>query len=163
MTQPTIEPNIGDKMPDGTVCAGISPDTGKAMYTTPADAPLTYTFNEALAYAYAKGVTNGHQDWHLPTRKELDVLFNNRAALDGFYVAVSDPVAPRGFHPLAWLKSQFGNASPKPSSLYWSSDAFEDRPDEGTWALDSSNGVFYAAVNSGHLSVRLVRSTPKLQ
>lgn len=27
---------IGDRMPDGTVYAGISPDTSKPMYTTPA-------------------------------------------------------------------------------------------------------------------------------
>src|SRR5947209_20375880 len=37
----------GDRMPDGTVYAGISPDKHQPMYTTPADAPLTYTFNQA--------------------------------------------------------------------------------------------------------------------
>src|ERR1039458_10259614 len=36
---PPPEPKIGDKMPDGTVLAGISPDTNKPMYATPADAP----------------------------------------------------------------------------------------------------------------------------
>src|SRR5260370_42273506 len=40
-------PAPGDKMPDGTIYAGVSPDTGKAMYATPADAPLTYTVNAA--------------------------------------------------------------------------------------------------------------------
>src|SRR5437762_3304433 len=34
----------GDKMPDGTIYAGISPDTHEPMYTRPSDAPLTYTF-----------------------------------------------------------------------------------------------------------------------
>jgi len=29
----------GDRMPDGTICAGILPRTGKPMYTTPNDAP----------------------------------------------------------------------------------------------------------------------------
>src|SRR5258708_6921449 len=29
----------GDRMPDGTVYAGISPESGKPMYTTPGDAP----------------------------------------------------------------------------------------------------------------------------
>ena len=28
-------------MPDGSIYAGVSPDTGKPMYTTPKDAPLT--------------------------------------------------------------------------------------------------------------------------
>src|SRR5690349_10563178 len=39
-------PKPGDRMADGTVYAGISPDTHQPMYTTPEDAPLTYTFNE---------------------------------------------------------------------------------------------------------------------
>jgi hypothetical protein len=38
-------------MRDGTLYAGVSPDTGKAMYATPMDAPLSYTFNEAQEYA----------------------------------------------------------------------------------------------------------------
>jgi hypothetical protein len=41
--------NIGDKMPDGTVFADISPDNEKPMYARPADASLTMTFNEARA------------------------------------------------------------------------------------------------------------------
>ena len=45
------EPKIGDKMPDGTVLAGISPDTNKPMYATPADASSTMTFNQAREYA----------------------------------------------------------------------------------------------------------------
>jgi hypothetical protein len=36
---PPREPEIGDKMPDGTLCAGVSPNTGRATYATPADAP----------------------------------------------------------------------------------------------------------------------------
>jgi hypothetical protein len=40
-------PAPGDKMPDGTLFAGISPDSSKPMYTTPADASQTMTFNEA--------------------------------------------------------------------------------------------------------------------
>src|SRR5260370_31555184 len=54
-------PKPGDRMADGSVYAGISPDTGKAMYATPGDAPLTYTFNEAGKYA-AKLDANSHQD-----------------------------------------------------------------------------------------------------
>jgi hypothetical protein len=81
---PPAEPKIGDKMPDGTVFAGISPDTHKPMYTTPAPAPLTMTFNEAEKYA-TKLDAHGHQDWRLPTKAELNLLFNNRAAIGVFY------------------------------------------------------------------------------
>jgi hypothetical protein len=83
-------PTPGDKMPDGTVFAGISPDTNKPMYTTPADASLTMKFNEAQEYA-TKLDAHGHKDWRVPTKAELNVLFNNRAAIGGFNVTGSGP------------------------------------------------------------------------
>src|ERR1035438_1397603 len=84
------EPKMDDKMPDGTVYVGISPDTGRAIYTTPADASLTMTFNEAKEYA-AKLDAHGHQDWRVPTKGELNVLFQNRAAIGGFDESGSYP------------------------------------------------------------------------
>ena len=51
----------------------VSPDTGKAMYTTPADAPLTIKWKQAIEYA-AKLDAHGHNDWRAPTKGELDVL-----------------------------------------------------------------------------------------
>jgi hypothetical protein len=47
-------------MTDGTVFAGISPDTGKEMFAKAADAPLSYTFNEARKYAKDLDA-HGHQ------------------------------------------------------------------------------------------------------
>jgi hypothetical protein len=88
--EPSAAPRIGDKMPDGSVYAGTSPDTGKAMYATPKDAPLTYTFNKAKEYA-ANLNAYGHQDWHVPTKSELNVLFQNRAAIGGFDISGSYP------------------------------------------------------------------------
>src|SRR5262249_41064456 len=65
----------GDKMPDGTIYAGISPDTDKPMYTPPVNAPRRMKWQEASDYA--KGLNaHGHNDWRLPTRGELNVLFN---------------------------------------------------------------------------------------
>src|SRR5271163_4912245 len=87
---PPPEPKVGDKMRDGTVLAGISPDTNKPMYATPADASLTMTFNEATEYA-AKLDAHGHKDWRVPTKAELNVLFNNRAAIGGFDISGSTP------------------------------------------------------------------------
>ena len=83
------EPKIGGKMPDGTIYAGVSPDTNKPMFVTPADAPLTYTFNEAQKYA-SQLDAHGHQDWRVPTKAELNVLFNNRAAIGDFDVSGSN-------------------------------------------------------------------------
>lgn len=41
MTKSVTTLKIGSKMPNGTVYAGISPDTGKSMYAMPADMLLT--------------------------------------------------------------------------------------------------------------------------
>ena len=95
-------PQIGDKMPDGTVYAGLSPDTNKPMYTTPADAPLTYNFNQAQKYA-AKLDAHGHTDWRVPTKGELNVLFQNRDAIGGFDIYGSQPA---GWY---WSSSQVNN------------------------------------------------------
>jgi hypothetical protein len=87
------ELKLGDRMSDGTIFAGISPDTGKPMYTTPAGAPLTYSFNEARKYADRLDA-HGHQDWRMPTKGELNVLWENRneGALKGtFNVTGSGP------------------------------------------------------------------------
>ena len=82
------DPKVGDRMPDGTVYAGDSPDTGKPMYTTPTDASLM-KWKEAMDYT-AKLNAYGHQDWRLPAKGELNALFNNRAAIGGFNENVRD-------------------------------------------------------------------------
>jgi len=124
------EPKVGDKMPDGTVFAGISPETNKPMYTTPADTPLTMKFNEAKEYA-AKLDAHGHKDWHVPTKAELNVLFNNRAAIGGFNVTGSDPAG--------W---------------YWSAS-----PDYRwyAWGQRFSDGYQNYYGKGGHSAVRCVR------
>ena len=78
MTQKPTEPKIGIEMPDGTIYVGISPETNKPMYAVPVDANLLLTFNQAKEYA-SKLDAHGYQDWRLPTKAELNVLFNNRA------------------------------------------------------------------------------------
>lgn len=84
-------PRIGAMMTDCTVYAGISPDTGKPMYAMPADASLTLTFNEARKHAKTRNARNtlDHDDWRVPTKSELNELFNNRAAIGGFDVTGS--------------------------------------------------------------------------
>jgi len=82
--------NVGDTIPDGTIFAGISPNTRKQMFVTPKD-------EEGIAYRFenaAQRVKNinkdkpcGHKDWRLPTKEELNVLFQNRekGALKGTF------------------------------------------------------------------------------
>ena len=73
----------GARMPDGTIYVGISPDTGKRLYTTSADAPDVYTWSNAIEYCRALS-DSGHQDWRVPDIGELAVQFNNRADIGGF-------------------------------------------------------------------------------
>ena len=125
------DPRVGDHMPDGTIYAGVSPDTGKALYTMPADASLTMAFNEAKQYA-TKLDACGHQDWRVPTTAELNVLFNNRAAIGGFNVTGSSPAG--------W---------------YWSSSSVFKW---GAWGQRFSDGCQYNDHGKdNHSSVRCVR------
>ena len=89
----------GDRMPDGTIFAGISPDTGRPMYAAPADAPLTMKWKAAMKYA-AKLDAYGHHDWRVPTKAELNVLYENRdkGALKGTFNVT-------GSHPAGWYWS----------------------------------------------------------
>jgi hypothetical protein len=81
--KPSFIAAAGGRMPDGTIYAGISPDTGARMYTTPADAPEVYTWNKAIRYCKALSAF-GHHDWRMPSLGELAVQFGNRADIGGF-------------------------------------------------------------------------------
>jgi hypothetical protein len=81
--KPSFIAAAGGKMPDGTIYAGISPDTNQRLYTTPADAPGVYTWRDAVEYCKALSAS-GHQDWRMPTIGELAVQFTNRAEIGGF-------------------------------------------------------------------------------
>jgi hypothetical protein len=98
---------IGERTADGTVFAGLSPGTGKPMFAAPQDAPLTYEFNDAARYVEQLNAQRflGHDDWRMPTKGELNVLFNNRAAIGGFNT--SGEKTPEG-----WYLSSTGGDDP---------------------------------------------------
>jgi hypothetical protein len=127
---PPAESKVGDKMPDGTVFAGISPETNKPMYATPTDASLTMTFNEAQKYA-AKLDAHGHRDWRVPTKAELNVLFNNRAAIGGFNLS-----------------------GPFPAGWYWSASSISKWI---SWGHRFSDGYQGPYAKGSHSAVRCVR------
>ena len=124
------EVEIGEVMPDGTVYAGVSPESGKAMFTTAADAPATCTFDEAQEYA-AKLDAHGHRDWRVPTKGELKVLFVNRKAIGGFEESGSELVG--------W---------------YWSSSPYSRR---NAWAQRFSEGYQDTSLKHYYTSLRCVR------
>ena len=79
-------PKIGDAMPDGTIYVGISPTTNKPMYAALADAPVSMDFNAAAEYAKSLEV-GAKKDFRVPSKEELNVLFENRekGALKGTF------------------------------------------------------------------------------
>ena len=81
--KPSYTAAVGGRMTDGTVYAGISPDTDKRLYTTPEDAPGLYTWNKGVAYCETLFLF-GHHDWRMPSVGELAVQFINRADIGGF-------------------------------------------------------------------------------
>ncbi len=89
-----VQVSVGDKMPDGTIYAGISPDTARPIYTTAEDFSLLCTFKEAKKYA-SKAETHRHKDWRVPSKNELNLLFNNHSAVGGFNLEESNPYGYR--------------------------------------------------------------------
>ena len=122
---------VGDRMADGSIFAGISPDTGKPMFTTPNDVPLTMTFNEAADYATSLDA-HGHKDWRVPTRGEMRVLFESRKEIDNFNLSGSGH-----------------------SAWYWSS---ETPNDVGAWCQRFSDGFQELGFRTDTIACRCVRS-----
>lgn len=74
---------IGDKLPDGTVYAGVSPDTGNPLYTTAQDSGRQLVWKKACEYAVMLDA-QAYRDWRVPTQNELDVLYRGRNLIGGF-------------------------------------------------------------------------------
>ncbi|MCA3160526.1 MAG: DUF1566 domain-containing protein [Phenylobacterium sp.] len=64
---------LGEKMPDGTIYVGVSPDSGNALFAMPHDLPNRLSWPEAQKSASEQNF-GGHVDWRLPTRNEVELL-----------------------------------------------------------------------------------------
>jgi hypothetical protein len=115
-------PEIGDAMEDGTIYAGISPDTSKPMYATPTDASGVYDFNQAAEYAKNLDA-HGHHDFRVPSKSELNVLYQNRGmgALKGTFNET-------GSHPAGW----YWSSSPNSRISGWA-QRFSDGPQDSNY------------------------------
>jgi hypothetical protein len=124
--------NVGHVMYDGTVYAGISPETNKPMFAMPEDASVTMAFKAAIKYA-KKLDALGHQDWRLPAETELEAMFNKKAAI-----------------------GKFNETGIWPSACYWSSSLDKNGRASG---IDFDMGIMlFSDLRPSHsLSVRCVR------
>lgn len=125
----------GDRMEDGTIYVGTSPDTGRAFYAAGADEPRTMTWGEAILTA-VKSNAHGLTGWRLPTGAELNAMFESR-----------DKGALRG--------TFNETAGSGPSGWYWSSTGYSVFDVYGQRFSDGLRSSYY---KFSHSSVRLVRS-----
>jgi hypothetical protein len=130
--------NNGSDLGDGRKTANrvVTIDrTGVArmpLYTTASDIPGRHSWQSAGDYC-ANLHAFGHQDWRVPSKTELNVLFKNRVAIGEFDVS--------GRFPMSW---------------YWSS---LENPVAGkvAWAQRFSDGFQSWAGNGAEWSLRCVR------
>jgi hypothetical protein len=115
---------------DGTFYAGTSPKTYRPFYATPTDAPAPANWKDATAYCETLEAS-GHADWRLPTKEELDTLYQNREE--------------------GSLKNSFG------SDWYWSSTPNASYVGM-VWQKKFSSGVSEAFSEVSTAAVRCVRS-----
>lgn len=68
---------IGAVAADGSLFAGLSPETNTLLFVMPHSAGVRKTFNEASEYTaeLCRARALGHDDWRLPTREELAYIF----------------------------------------------------------------------------------------
>lgn len=139
------QPEIGDKMPDGSVFAGLTAGGCQEIYAMPADLDVAMTFNNAASCVQKLNADKalGHDDWQLPSLENLQILQKNQdvGALTGTFNQKKG--------------SFFGLDCPY---LYWSSTRDLCRR-EGTWAVRFSNGNESSVYNDDifRLSCRPVR------
>ena len=111
---------------------------------------LIFTFSEALKHA-SKLKFCGHKDWRVPTKNELNELFNNRAAIGGFC-----EIDHFDYGPYYWDRLTM-NAPPLPdawrSSSYWSSS----HDDYGAYGQSFTDGSLFNEDTGCHCSLRCVR------
>jgi hypothetical protein len=134
---------IGTKMKDGTIYAGISPDTRTPMFVMPKDERhnTRLSWLKTTIARLNRRKKRGHNDWRLPTFAELYVLYKNqnKGALSKTFNAKAGDVQ-------GW---------------YFSS-AVAGKPEENClWAIKFMNGQAKKLWQDNDYSVRLV-STPKV-
>lgn len=96
---------FGEKMPDGTIYAGVSPDSGNALFAMPQDLPNRLSWTEAQKAASEQNYA-GHADWRLPTRSEIELMRQANAWSGGSYWTATE----YNKHDAWYLSGNAGNA-----------------------------------------------------
>jgi hypothetical protein len=99
---------VGAKMADGSVFAGLTTDSKQQIFAMPTDLDITMTFNDAAKSVEKLNANKflGHSDWQIPTLENLYVLQKNQneGALKGTFKTAA---ANRSVYPVwYWSSSQ---------------------------------------------------------
>lgn len=101
---------VGTTMPDGSIFAGITADGKQRIYAMPDDLDVTMSFNDAAKAVKKlnKNKSHGHDDWRIPSREHLRVLYNNqtKSALNGTFNTSSDKESGSDFPDWYWSSTE---------------------------------------------------------
>ncbi len=103
---------VGDIMQDGSIYAGMLPETHERIFIAAKDTPCTMSFNEAAKYAEDLDV-HGHKDWRMPTLDELNLVYQN---------------IEKGALRETFNRTVEGSAAGGYPGWYWTSTPLEDIP-----------------------------------
>lgn len=124
----------------GILTAGALPGTCKTIYAAGADAPRAMSLQDAKSYCADLRIGE-FEDWHVPTKKELNVLFQNRKNND--------------------LKGKFNLKNDPGFGRYHSSTTFYTKSNEEMgYQQNFNNGKFKKLPIDSPASVRCVRQQP---
>lgn len=172
-------PVIGETCTDGSIYAGLSPDGGVAMYTTPADAPSTYTWNDGTSNyteismanctddspgtaatcqtgeantAFLVGAT-GEPDYPFAAAEYCDGL--SAHGYDDWYLPAQDELNVLYTNRNTGdLNGTFNESGSYPAGWYWSSSEYSSNFARFEYFNDGTQGIDN---KNGGLAVRCVR------
>jgi hypothetical protein len=130
--EPLPPGKVGSTTLDG-ILVDILPETGHPLYAASKDAPRLMTYGAAIDYCAGR-LAGGHNDWRLPSKRELDVLFENREQ--------------------GALKGTFNLTGSYPAGWYWSGTPYNINNAYGQRFSDGIQDNYYRGIDS---SVRCVR------
>jgi len=135
---------IGARMADGSIFAGLTADGKQQIYAMPNDLIVCVTFNDAAKVVRKLNEKNtlGHDDWQIPSSDSLHILYKNQneGALKGTFNTSAD----------------LGSGFVFPQ-CYWSSTKCPDNPSFVEDVRFSGGGGAWDRKDDVRLSCRPVR------
>ncbi len=148
---PTTDPSpntyhIGDRGPAMGIVFDVDNSGQHGLEAQPQDASGKYTWSQAKAQASSYG-----PGWHLPTKKELDLLYQNKDVVRGFVINGGN----------YWSSSELKDleALEEINSLFQTKDIISvEGNNNEAWLQHFINGALWHLDKDNHFLVRAVRA-----